>query len=119
MSQPARPLGGYASVAGALAAVRSGLAFIARADAASLPAAALADCLRGLEAAESVHTAARARVLAESRRRDRGVDAAPGGLPPGPRRVSLPGDLRVDRRELCQQSGRLVVSGRSAAGPGP
>jgi len=44
--------------------VASGLAFLARADAATMPAAELAGCLRELEHAESVHTAARARMLA-------------------------------------------------------
>ena len=40
------------------------LAYLASADMASLPAAAQAECLRGLERAESLHTAARAGVLA-------------------------------------------------------
>ena len=40
------------------------LAYLATADMASLPAAAQAECLRGLERAESLHTAARAGVLA-------------------------------------------------------
>jgi hypothetical protein len=64
MSQPAQPLGGYASAGDALAAVQAGLAFLARTDAAALPAGVLADCLRGLGAAESVHIAARSRILA-------------------------------------------------------
>ena len=42
----------------------AGLAYLATADMASLPAAAQAECLRGLERAESLHTAARAGVLA-------------------------------------------------------
>ena len=64
MSQPTQqPPGGFAGTSDALAAVSSGLAFLARADAASLPAAELADCLRDLERAESAHTAARARIL--------------------------------------------------------
>ena len=40
------------------------LAYLATADMASLPAAAQAECLRGLERAESLHTAARAGALA-------------------------------------------------------
>ena len=40
------------------------LAYLASADMASVPAAAQAECLRGLERAESLHTAARAGVLA-------------------------------------------------------
>jgi hypothetical protein len=43
---------------------RDGLGFLARADPAALTAAELAGCLRDLEHAESVHTAARARMLA-------------------------------------------------------
>jgi hypothetical protein len=52
------------TAAAALAAVRAGLGWLARADAASLPGEVQADCLRGLEQAESALTAARARVLA-------------------------------------------------------
>jgi hypothetical protein len=44
--------------------VRSGLEFLAAADAGSLPDAELADCLTGLELAAAAHTAARARILA-------------------------------------------------------
>jgi len=64
MSQPAQPLTAFASPGDALAAVQAGLAFLARADAASLPGGAMADCLRRLEAAQSVHVAARSRILA-------------------------------------------------------
>jgi hypothetical protein len=53
-----------ATAAEALAAVRSGLAFLATADAAALTAAEQADCVRGLAACESVHLAATARMLA-------------------------------------------------------
>ncbi|HEY1620041.1 MAG TPA: DUF222 domain-containing protein [Streptosporangiaceae bacterium] len=55
---------GFAGTADALSAVAAGLGFVAGADTGSLPGAELADCLRGLERAESVLTAARARVLA-------------------------------------------------------
>ncbi len=44
--------------------VLAGLGWLAGADAASVPAAVQAECLRGLERALSVHAAARARVLA-------------------------------------------------------
>jgi hypothetical protein len=47
----------------ALAMVKAGLGWLATADAAALTAVAQADCLRGLELAESMHTAARSRVL--------------------------------------------------------
>jgi hypothetical protein len=54
----------FSSPAAALAAVRDGLAFLNAVDAANLPAAAQAECLRGLARAESAHTAAHARMLA-------------------------------------------------------
>ena len=44
--------------------VLAGLGWLAHADAASVPAAVQAECLRGLERAQSVYTAARGRVLA-------------------------------------------------------
>jgi hypothetical protein len=53
-----------ASAAEAMQLVMAGLDWLAAADATSLPAGVQADCLRGLERAVSVHTAARARVLA-------------------------------------------------------
>ena len=53
-----------ATSADAVAMTRAGLAWLAGADAASMPAAEQADCLRALEQAEAVHAAARARVLA-------------------------------------------------------
>jgi hypothetical protein len=56
--------GGFAGPDAALAAVQAGLGFLAGADAASMPADTLAGCLRALERAGSVHTAARARLLA-------------------------------------------------------
>ena len=52
------------SAAAAVAMAHAGLAYLASADMASLPAAAQAECLRGLERAESLHTAARAGALA-------------------------------------------------------
>ncbi|HTZ25189.1 MAG TPA: hypothetical protein VMC83_14455, partial [Streptosporangiaceae bacterium] len=51
-----------ASAAQALAMVAAGLGWLATADAASMPTAVQADCLRGLERAASMHTAARSRV---------------------------------------------------------
>jgi len=56
---PAAP----ATAAQAMAMVQAGLGWLATSDAASLPAAVQADCLRGLEQAQSMHTAARSRVL--------------------------------------------------------
>ena len=53
----------FGSAAEALAAVRDGLAFLNQVDAADLPAAVQAECLRGLARAESAHTAAHARLL--------------------------------------------------------
>jgi hypothetical protein len=52
------------SAADAVAMAQAGLAFLANADMASVPAAVQAECLRGLERAESLHTAARAGTLA-------------------------------------------------------
>ena len=49
---------------------RTGLAWLAGADAAALTTSEQADCLRGLEQAESAHTAARASVLAAFRASD-------------------------------------------------
>src|SRR5215831_2344021 len=52
-----------ANAAQAAAMARAGLGWLAGADVASLTTAEQADCLRALERAESLHTAARARVL--------------------------------------------------------
>ena len=52
-----------ATAADATAMARAGLAWLASADTASLTTAEQADCLRALAQAESIHTAARARVL--------------------------------------------------------
>lgn len=51
------------SAADAMAMAEAGLAFLASADAGSMPAAAQAECLLALERAGSMHVAARARVL--------------------------------------------------------
>jgi hypothetical protein len=56
---PAAP----ATAAQAVAMVQAGLGWLATTDTAALPAAIQADCLRGLEHAASMHTAARSRVL--------------------------------------------------------
>jgi hypothetical protein len=47
-----------------MAMAQAGLAFLASAELAAMPSAAQADCLRGLERAEAMHTAARSRILA-------------------------------------------------------
>jgi hypothetical protein len=52
------------SAAGAVAMAQAGLAFLANTNMASVPAVVQAECLRGLERIESLHTAARAGVLA-------------------------------------------------------
>jgi hypothetical protein len=52
-----------ASAADAVAMARAGLSWLATADTAALTTAEQADCLRALAQAESMHTAARARVL--------------------------------------------------------
>jgi hypothetical protein len=56
---PATP----STAAEAVAMVAAGLGWLAAADVASMPSAVQADCLRGLERAASMHTAARSRVL--------------------------------------------------------
>ncbi len=60
----ASPADEIADPATALAAVRAGLAYLARADAAAMPGSEQAELLRGLAAAESAHLAATASVLA-------------------------------------------------------
>ena len=57
----------FGSAGEALAAVRAGLDYLARVDAAALTADEQADSLRGLAAAESVHLAATCRVLSAFR----------------------------------------------------
>ena len=64
MCLPGQPPAPPSSAADAVAMARTGLDALAAVDAAGLTAAEQADCLRALEQAESVHTAARARVLA-------------------------------------------------------
>src|SRR5690349_12256740 len=64
MSSPAPPPASPVSAGEALAMARTALSYLARIDAGSLAAAELADLLRGLEGAESGHTAARAKLLA-------------------------------------------------------
>jgi hypothetical protein len=56
---PATP----STAADAVAMVAAGLGWLAAADAASMPSAVQADCLRGLERVSSMHIAARSRVL--------------------------------------------------------
>ena len=58
-SQPPAP----ATAADAASMAQAGLAFLATADTAALTTIEQADCLRALERAGSMHTAARARVL--------------------------------------------------------
>src|ERR1022692_4751458 len=52
------------TAAGAVAMAQAALAFLANANMASVPAGVQAECLRGLERIESLHTAARAGALA-------------------------------------------------------
>src|SRR6516162_9479438 len=59
-----QPLAAPATAAEAVAMAQVGLGWLARADAASLTIAEQADCLRSLGRVQSVHTAARSRVLA-------------------------------------------------------
>ena len=67
-----------ATAADAAAMMRAGLGWLATADAASLTTAEQADCLRALEQATSMHTAAQARVLAAFHSRDGYADDGHG-----------------------------------------
>jgi hypothetical protein len=71
---PAAP----ATAAQAMAMAQAGLGWLAEADAASLTTAEQADCLRSLEWARSVHTAARSRVLAAFHAQDGYADDGHG-----------------------------------------
>jgi hypothetical protein len=81
-----------ASAAEALGMLRSAVGFLADADAAQMPAAALAECLRGLEGADAVGAVARGRFL-------QAFDARDGSLADGQRttRAWLVHCLRVTR----------------------
>src|SRR5450755_2183947 len=63
MRVPGQPPAAPASAGEAVGMARAALAWLARADVASLPTAVQAELLRDLERAESAHTAARANVL--------------------------------------------------------
>src|SRR5260370_2607133 len=63
MCLPGQPPAPPASAGEALSAISAGLQYLTAADAASLTTAEQADCLRALERAAALHTAARARVL--------------------------------------------------------
>ncbi len=81
-----------ASAAEALGMLRSAMGFLADADTAQMPTAALAECLRGLEQADAVGAAARGRFL-------QAFDAKDGSLADGQRttRTWLVHCLRVTR----------------------
>jgi Domain of unknown function (DUF222) len=64
MCLPGQPPAPPATAGEALSAISAGLGYLAVADAASLTTAEQADCLRALERAAAVHTAARTKVLA-------------------------------------------------------
>jgi Domain of unknown function (DUF222) len=64
MCLPGPPPAPPATVGEALSAISAGLSCLSAVDAASLTTAEQADCLRALEQATAMHTAARARVLA-------------------------------------------------------
>jgi hypothetical protein len=75
---PGQPPAPPATAGEALSAIRAGLGYLTTADVASLTTAEQADCLRALERAESVHTAARARVLAAFHAQDGCADDGHG-----------------------------------------
>src|SRR5258707_8440473 len=70
-----------ATAADAAAMARAALGWLAAADAGSLTTAEQADCLRALEQAESMHTAARARMLGAFRARGGVEDDGHGSAP--------------------------------------
>jgi hypothetical protein len=133
----------FTGTAEALAAARASLAYLAGVDAASLPVGELADCLRGLEAVGSVHTAARTTVLAafiaHSGCQDDGhgsarswltwrtgvTERAASGIVAWVRRVEAHPLVHAALttgaisesigRELCRQSGRLPEDARQDA----
>ncbi len=74
----------------------AGLGWLARADAVSLPASALAECLRDLERTQSIYTAARARVLSAFDAR-RGYEADGQASP----RTWLTWQTRITRPAAC------------------
>ena len=69
------PVPAISNAADAMAAVRAGLRFLAAADAAQMSVESQAECLRNLEKADAVLTAARASVLSA-------FTTGQGGLPP-------------------------------------
>jgi Domain of unknown function (DUF222)/HNH endonuclease len=76
--QPPGPPGTPASAADAAAMAQAALGWLAEADVASLTTAEQADCLRSLERARSMHTAAQARILAAFHAQDGSADDGHG-----------------------------------------
>src|SRR5260221_9959592 len=95
MCLPGQPPASPATAGEALSAISAGLRYLATADPASWTTAEQAGCLRALEQAASMHTAARSRVLAAFAARggyeDDGHGSAPAWLrwpTPGPTRAA-------------------------------
>ena len=82
MPATSRPAASFASVDEAMDMVRAALGYLARADAASLPAVTQARLLREFERAQSQHTAGRARVLSAFTAQDAYADDGHGGPHP-------------------------------------
>jgi len=78
MCLPGQPPASPATAGEALSAISAGLAFLNGADVASLTTAEQAQCLRALERAEAMHTAARSRVLATFHAQDGCADDGHG-----------------------------------------
>src|SRR5260221_10029602 len=98
MCLPGQPPASPATAGEALSAISAGLRYLATADPASWTTAEQAGCLRALEQAASMHTAARSRVLAAFAARggdeDDGHGSGPtrlGGQTPGTPRAAHPG----------------------------
>jgi hypothetical protein len=78
MCLPGQPPASPATAGEALSAISAGLSFLNAADVASLTTAEQAGCLRALEQASSMHTAARSRVLAAFHAQDGCADDGHG-----------------------------------------
>src|SRR5258708_31863870 len=81
MCLPGQPPASPATAGEALSAISAGLRYLATADPASWTTAEQAGCLRALEQAASMHTAARSRVLAAFAARGGYEDDGHGSAP--------------------------------------
>src|SRR5260221_13561445 len=109
MCLPGQPPASPATAGEALSAISAGLRYLATADPASWTTAEQAGCLRALEQAASMHTAARSRVLAAFAARGGDEDDGHGSA-----RARLGGQTRGPTRPAYQ-----AVGGVRRRGPPP